>query len=56
MAEPTDVSDESSVKSLFGKVKDRFGKAHVLVNAAGSMGGGMVGDVALASWWSDFVS
>ena len=56
IAEPTDVSDESSVKSLFAKVKAKFGKAHVLVNAAGSMGGGMVGDVPLASWGADFVS
>lgn len=56
VAEPTDVSDEASVKALFDKVHAKFGKAHVLVNSAGSMGGGMVGDVPLASWWADFVS
>ena len=56
LVEPTDISDESSVKSLFEKVKARFGKAHVLVNSAGSMGGGPVGDVPVASWWADFVS
>ena len=56
IVEPTDVSDESRVKSLFTKVKAKFGRAHILVNAAGSMGGGPVGDVPLASWWTDFVS
>ena len=56
IAEPTDVSEEASVISLFAKVKTKFGKAHVLVNSAGSMGGGMIGDVPLASWWADFVS
>lgn len=56
MAEPTDVSDESSVTSLFAKVKAKFGEAHILVNSAGSMGGGLIGDAPLASWWGDFVS
>ncbi|KAM0799895.1 hypothetical protein BDR22DRAFT_806664 [Usnea florida] len=51
---PTDVSDEASVKSLFAKVKAKFEKVHVLVNAAASMGGGLVGDAPLASWWADF--
>ena len=56
IVEPTDVTDETSVKSLFDKVKAKFGKAHVLINSAGTMGGGMIGDVPLASWWIDFVS
>ena len=56
LVEPTDISDESSVKSLYEKIKAKFGKAHVLVNSAGSMGGGPIGDVPLASWWADFVS
>ncbi len=55
IVEPTDVSDESSVKSLFGKIKAHYGKAHVLVNSAGSMNGGMIGDIPMASWWGDFV-
>ena len=56
LAQPTNVSDEPSVKALFEKVKGDFGKAHVLVNAAGSMGGGLMGDAPLASWWGDFAS
>ena len=56
IAEPTDITDETSVKSLFDNVKAKFDKAHVLVNSAGTMGGGMVGDVPLPSWWIDFVS
>ncbi|KAL8923536.1 MAG: hypothetical protein Q9172_003072 [Xanthocarpia lactea] len=54
MVQPADVSDEIGVKSAFAKIKTRFGKAHVLVNAAGSMGGGMIGDAPLESWWGDF--
>lgn len=56
MSVPTDVSDESSVKSLFEKVKDKFGKAHVLVNTAVTVGEGMMGDIPQASWWAAFVS
>lgn len=52
----TDVSDETSVRSLFAKTKTQFSKVDVLVNAAGSMGGGMIGELPLASWWADFVS
>ena len=53
---PTDVTIESSVQQLFQKAKGKFQKVQVLVNAAGTMGGGMIGDVPLASWWADFVS
>ena len=56
LVQPTDVSNESSVKALFEKVKDHFGKVHTLVNAAGTMEGGPIGDIPLASWWGDFVS
>ena len=56
LIQTADVSDESSVKALFAKVKERFGRAHVLINATGAMGGGLIGDASLASWWNDFVS
>lgn len=57
LAEPTDIANEAGVKQLFSKVKTQLGgKSYALVNSAGSMGGGQVGDVALASWWGDFVS
>ena len=56
MAEPTDVSNESSIKSLFTKVKAKFGKAHVLVNtAAAKVAQGLIGDVSVESWWSSYV-
>ena len=57
IAEPTDIANEAGVKKLFSKVKAELsGKSYALVNCAGTMGGGQVGDVALASWWADFVS
>lgn len=55
VAEATDVSNESSVKSLFAKVKSKFGKAHVLINSAATMATGKIGDIPLGSWWSDYV-
>ena len=55
LAHPTDVSSESSVKELFERIREKFDKAHVLVNAAGTMSQGMIGDAPLASWWGDFV-
>lgn len=55
IAEPTDVTNEASVKSLFAKVKAKFGKAHVLVNAAAKVTPGPIGDVAVGSWWNDYV-
>lgn len=55
IAEPTDVSKESSVKSLFAQVKTKFGKAHVLVNCATKWTQGPIGDVPVESWWSDYV-
>ncbi|KAL8744553.1 MAG: hypothetical protein Q9190_003212 [Brigantiaea leucoxantha] len=54
LAEVADISKESSVKSFFAKIKAKFGKAHVLVNCAGSMGRGITGNIALESWWGDF--
>lgn len=49
------MSDESRVKSLFAGVKTKFDKAHVLINCAISMTLGLVGDVSIASYWSDYV-
>jgi len=55
LVQPTDVSDELGVRKLFEKVKAKFDQAHILINAAGAMGSGMMGDAPLASWWRDFV-
>ncbi len=55
IAEPIDVTNESSVKSLFAKVKAKFGKAHVLINNAATMASGMIGDIPIESWWGNYV-
>ena len=49
------VSSETDVKTLYEEVKAKFGKADALVNCAGSMGGGMIGDVEPSAWWQDVV-
>ena len=56
LAHPMDVSSESSVKELSEKAAEKFDKAHVLVNAAGTMSQGMTEDTPLASWLGGFVS
>lgn len=56
LVQKTDVSSEADVKILFEKVKAKFGKAIALVNSAGAMGGGMVGEAEPSAWWQDFVS
>lgn len=55
IVEPTDISDESSVKSLFDKVKAKFGKGDVLINNAASHASGSIGEIPLQSWWGDYV-
>ena len=55
LAHPTDLSSVSSVKELFERVREKFDKAHVLVNAAGTMSQGRIEDTPFASWWRDFV-
>lgn len=56
LVQKTDVSSETDVKTLYEKVKAKFGKADDLVNSAGTMGGGLVGEVEPSAWWQDFVS
>ena len=51
-----DVSSETEVKALYEKVQAKFGNADALVNSAGAMGSGMVGEVEPSAWWQDFVS
>lgn len=52
-----DVSDEKSVAALFDQVKDKYGKADVLVNNAAVLKGlSPIRDVEPANWWADFVS
>ena len=52
LAVPTDVTDQDSVKALFAKTKDAFGRLDVLFNNAGvnAPGGIMLEDLTLAQW------
>ena len=56
MVQKTDVSSVADVETLYEKVKAKFGKADALVNSAGAMGGGRVGEAEPSAWWQDFVS
>ena len=48
---PTDVSDPASVRTLFAKVKDKFGRVDVLFNNAGvGVPGTVFGDLTDEQW------
>jgi short-subunit dehydrogenase len=50
---PTDIKNAESVASLWEEVKEKFGHADVLNNAA-SVGGGTIAEQSIDSWWNDF--
>lgn len=52
LAVPTDVTNQDSVKALFAKTKEKFGRLDVLFNNAGvnAPGGIMLEDLSLADW------
>ena len=48
---PTDVTDQTSVKSAFAKTRDKFGRLDVLFNNAGTLAVGTpLEDIALDDW------
>ncbi|MGH8055730.1 MAG: SDR family oxidoreductase [Candidatus Entotheonellia bacterium] len=47
---PTDVRDPASVRALFAKTKDAFGRLDVLFNNAGIGGGGLLEDLSYEQW------
>jgi len=47
-----DVSDEASVKALFGSIRERFGRLDILVNNAGITRDGLVMRMTLEQWRS----
>jgi NADP-dependent 3-hydroxy acid dehydrogenase YdfG len=51
-----DVTNAKSVENLWAKVKESYGKADVLINNAGVLNSGAIGEIAADRWWADFVS
>ena len=51
-----DLTSEADVEELFSQAKTTFGKVDVVVNTAGTMTGGPIGDMTPQQWWTDFVS
>jgi NADP-dependent 3-hydroxy acid dehydrogenase YdfG len=49
---PADVSDPSSVRQLFAKTKDAFGRLDLLFNNAGVSSGGALEDLSFERWKS----
>ena len=53
-----DISDSKAVESAFEKIKEKFGHADVLINAAGAMTGDgpKLHETDPDEWWRNFVS
>ena len=49
-AVPTDVADPESVRALFDRTIERFGRVDFLFNNAGVSGGGPIEDITFAQW------
>jgi NAD(P)-dependent dehydrogenase (short-subunit alcohol dehydrogenase family) len=52
LAVPTDVSDPQSVKALFARIKEKFGRLDVLFNNAGINVSGLLEDLTYEQWKS----
>lgn len=50
LAQPTDVSNEAAVVSLFEATKKRFGRVDILVNNAGAFDGGWFHKLTIEAW------
>src|SRR5262249_46223436 len=51
LAVPTDVADASSIRALFGRTKDQFGRLDLLFNNAGNNAPGIpLEDLTLEQW------
>ena len=50
VAVPTDVTDESQVKALFGRTMGRFGRLDILVNSSGAFDHGPIEELSLEAW------
>ena len=56
MVQSTDITSESSVKTLYEKIATQFKVVHVLINNAATLNNQNTGDIEPALWWHDFVS
>jgi len=55
---PLDISDTTSVDAAFQAIKNKFGHADILINAAGAMTGDgpKLHETDAGEWWRNFVS
>lgn len=50
-----DTSSETAVKGLYEDLREHFDKVDVLINSAGALNAGLIGDIEPALWWENFV-
>lgn len=50
-----DVNSETAVKAFYADVGEHFDKIDVLINSAGALNLGLIGEIEPALWWENFV-
>ena len=50
------IAVEADVKSIFAEAVKKYGAVDVVVNTAGTMKSGTIGEIEPAQWWIDYVS
>ena len=56
LVRPCDTTSETAVKALYEDLGIHFDKVDVLINSAGAMNAGLMGEIEPALWWENFVS
>lgn len=51
-----DITKEEDVRSIFEKAVAKFGSVDVVVNSAGLLSYGTIGELEPSNWWADHVS
>lgn len=51
-----DITKEEDVRSIFEKTVEKFGSVDVVVNTAGLLNYGAIGELEPSKWWADHVS
>jgi NADP-dependent 3-hydroxy acid dehydrogenase YdfG len=52
---PGDVASDTDVAAIFKRAHERFKTIDTVINCAGLMHSGLVGEIYPAEWWSDYV-
>lgn len=49
------IANDADVEDIFKQAIERFGSVDVVINAAGTMNTGPIGQIEPSKWWQDYV-